>query len=739
NHVFRIDHNLGEKHRFFFRANMNHRQQEYDRRFNSAVGSGFFRKNRGLAFDDVHLFSPQFLLNTRYSYTRFIEGNEPLQLGWDLGSLGFSAAYLNQIKQADPRGTKLPYINVAGYGAFANHTLGFRYDDIHDLGANFTNMVRAHTMRFGLGYRAYRENSFNLGQSSGSFSFGADWTRGPLDTSPTAPIGQGMASFLLGLPTGGFFPINDSYAEQSKTWSFYFQDDWKVTSKLTFSFGLRYEVEQPLTERFNRSVRGFDAEAASPIEAQAKANYALRPIPEVPAAQFRVRGGLTFSGVGGLPRALWTTDKNNIMPRIGFAYAMNPRTVWRAGYGIFFDPLGVTRQHVNQAGFNRNTDFVASLDNGQTFIANLTNPFPGGFDRPVGAGLGLATFLGQGVSYFEEKLIGPYMQRWQLGVQRELPMQSVIEVAYVGNRGTKQRIGRQLSPVPRQYWSTSPVRDQATIDYLAAQVPNPFYPLLPKTSLAGANVSRSQLLRPYPHFTSVSRNNNQGYSWYHSLQTRFEKRFAQAYTMTASWTWSKFMEATGYLNDTDPVPEKVISDQDRTHRIVVSGLWEVPFGRGQRWGAAAHPAVSRIIGGWQVQGIFQGQSGPAFGFGNSIFTGNLKDIPLPKGQRTIDRWFNIDAGFERDTRRQLGSNIRTMPSRFSGIRADGMNHWDISLIKNTEISEGTKLQFRAEFINAWNHTQFAAPNTSPSSTAFGTVTADTQWPRAIQLGLKLLF
>jgi hypothetical protein len=413
--------------------------------------------------------------------------------------------------------------------------------------------------------------------------------------------------------------------------------------------------------------------------------------------------------------------------------------VVRAGYGVFFDQLGVTRQHVNQAGFNRNTDFVASLDNGQTFVANLVNPFPSGLDRPVGAGQGLATFLGQGISYYEEKLIAPYMQRWQLGVQRELPKQSMIEVSYVGNRGTKQRIGQQLDPTPRRYLSTSPVRDQETINYLAAAVRNPFYPLLPKTSLAGTTVSRAQLLRPYPHFTGIGYNFNQGYSWYHSLQTRAEKRFTQNYTLSFSWTWSKFMEATGYLNETDPMPERVISDQDRTHRLVVSGLWELPFGPGKRWAGPVNPAVRRVIGGWQIQGIFQGQSGPAVGFGNSIFTGKLSDIPLPKGQRTIDQWFNVNAGFERNSSRQLGSNIRTLGSRFSGIRGDGMNHWDISIIKNTNITEKVKLQFRAEFINTFNHTQFAAPNTSPSSSAFGTVTSDTQWPRAIQLGLKLLY
>jgi len=183
----------------------------------------------------------------------------------------------------------------------------------------------------------------------------------------------------------------------------------------------------------------------------------------------------------------------------------------------------------------------------------------------------------------------------------------------------------------------------------------------------------------------------------------------------------------------------VISSQDRTHRLAVTTMYELPFGRGKRFHGPSSGFVSKAISGWQVQGIYTGQSGAALGFGNAIFVGDLKNIPLPKDQRTVDRWFNIDAGFDRNNARQLSGNIRTFPSRFSGVRADGPNNWDISIIKNTMIKEGTQLQFRAEAINALNHPQFTAPNTSPVSTAFGTVTGEFAWPRVIQFGLKLLF
>lgn len=152
----------------------------------------------------------------------------------------------------------------------------------------------------------------------------------------------------------------------------YLQNDWKISSKLALSLGLRHELPWPLTERFNRSIRGFDASVASPIEPQVRANCVQKPIPEVPVSQFKASGGLDFAGVGGNPRTLWQTSKTNFMPRVGFAYSITPRTVLRGGYGIYYEPIGVTYVNVSQTGFSRSTTLVASVDNGQTYIANLT-------------------------------------------------------------------------------------------------------------------------------------------------------------------------------------------------------------------------------------------------------------------------------------------------------------------------------------------------------------------------------
>jgi len=331
------------------------------------------------------------------------------------------------------------------------------------------------------------------------------------------------------------------------------------------------------------------------------------------------------------------------------------------------------------------------------------------------------------------------MQRWSFGIQHQFPQRVLAEVSYVGNRGTKLPVATALNPVPAQYLSTLPVRDQQTINHLSAQVTNPFFPLLPGTGLAGRNVARSQLLRPFPHFLGVGVLSPNGYSWYHSLQTRAERRFASGFTVHSSYTWSKFMAATSLLNESDLRPEEVISSEDRPHRFTFTGVWELPFGPGKPIWGSARGLAAHLAGGWQVQGAYEGQSGPAIGFGNIIFTGNLHEVPLPVSQRTTERWFNADAGFERDSRFQLASNSRRFSSRFTGIEAHGLNMWSLSGFKNFRLREGITLQFRSEWLNALNHTHLSPPVTAPTNTLFGQVTGTTGLPRQIHFALKLLF
>ena len=714
-HTARLDQAFGSSHRLYGSLTWSYLLETWNNAFhNISKGMARNRQHRGLALDDVLSLRPDLVLNLRYGLTRFILYDRPLSMGFDLASLGFPRALVNLL---DRKTTTFPEIVPSGYASLGAPS-GLRpVTTYHTFSGSAMHLRGNHSVRLGGEWRVLQENSYDYGAVSPRIEFAMAWTRGPMDNSPTAPIGQCLASFLLGLPTGGYIDRAASYAQQSSFTSLYLHDDWKVTPRLTVNAGLRWELETPVTERFNRTTRGFDFTTPNPIQAAAQAAYAKAPIREVAPDQFRTLGGLLFAGVGGVPRSLFEADPNNFSPRLGLAWRPREKSVVRAGYGVFFTSIGADRSDVVQQGFDQRTSLTPSLDNGLTFRATLANPFPDGILEPAGATAGLKTYLGRSPSFFWPQRKPGYMQRWSLSVQQEFPHRVLLEVGYLGNRGTGLGLGEDFSPTPARYLSRSPVRDQATIDYLSQAVPNPFYgmPEFAGSGLQGRNVSLAQLLRAFPHFSGVSSTLDTGFSWYHALQARAEKRFSHGYTLQASYTWSKFMEAVEKLNPTDPHPHHVISPQDRPHHIVVSAIYELPL-RVRGW-------PNHLVGGWTVQGIYQGQSGPPIGFGNILFYGNIHDIVLPRAERTVERWFNTGAGFERDSRWQLGSNIRTFPLRFTGLRQDGYNNWDLSLFKNIRLKERLTFQLRAEAQDAFNHAMFAAPNTAPVNTLFGQVSS----------------
>jgi hypothetical protein len=448
-------------------------------------------------------------------------------------------------------------------------------------------------------------------------------------------------------------------------------------------------------------------------------------------------GGLTFAGVDGNSRAYWQPDKADFMPRFGLAYQIYNRTTLRAGYGIFFDTVGVNKTAGLQAGFSQATPIQASLDSGLSFVATTANPFPSGLLAPRGAAGGLSTNLGQAVTFYPTERRRANVQRWSFGLQHELPRQFLVEATYVGNRGTRLGVTHQLDNTPAQYLSTSPTRDTQAINFLSQSFPNPFFGTNP---IFTANISRSNLLRPWPQFTGVSVEQPIGYSWYHALQARIEKRFSHDYTLQVSYTWSKAMQATEFLNATDSVPYRSISDLDRVHHLVVTGIWDLPLGKGMRFGSHMAKPLEFIAGGWQLNGVVQRQSGPPLAFGDvwTLFTGHPDDVLLPKDKRSVDQWFNANAGFNRNSAQALASNIRVSPLRFSGVRGDGQARADFSLIKKFPIKENIQMQYRAECINALNHPNLFAPNTSPTSSAFGTITGQDV-PRLWQMSLTLKF
>ena len=735
--ILRLDHVFSERHRTFVNWTHYGVTVQASQLFKPSRVRGFYRGryDDGFAFDDVLVFSPTVLMNIRANYTRYTNGSITQMQPFDITTLGFPKSLAAQL---DPANMNFPVFSINGLTSLGESGANHQVSNFYTAAVNLTKTAGRHSVRFGSDYRLLRWNTASPGNVSPSLTFGTNWTRGPLDTSSGSPsgIGQGLASFLLGLPTSGSIDFNDTVAAFNHYVGFYFTDDWRLTPHLMLNLGLRYEYETPIIERHNRSVRDFDFIMPNPIDALAREAYKLAPIPQITPDRFRSIGGLRFAGVRGSPRELWHSDSNNLAPRVGITYSPTADWSFRLGYGIFYDRLGVDRQSAVLTGFNRTNNMTPTLDNGLTFVATLADPFPGTLPRPLGAAGGLSTNVGQSVSYFHEYPLNAYMQRWSVSIQKMLPSRTVFEVSYVGNRAAKVALSRQLDPIPREYYSTSPTRDQAVIDFFNTSVKNPYYPNLPGTSLASAVVSITQLLRPFPHFTGINTSFPAGSTWYHSLQVQAEKRFGQGYTFLASYTWSKLMEAASYLNDTDPRPEHVISSNDRPQRLAISGVYELPFGAGKRF-LNSGSWVRYLVGGWQVQGMYMAQSGAPIGFGNIIFYGDLHDIPLPIRDRRPERWFNTDAGFEKSAAKQLANNIRIWPSRLTGVRSDGQNVWNLGVVKNIQVREGLRLQVRAEAQNALNHPHFGSPNTSPTSTLFGVVSSSNGQPRLPYIGLRM--
>ena len=717
----RLDFNLNEKHKFFWNFRHNDRIEHRSNRFKN-IGTGNFlgRINWGTMLDDVYMFSPTVVLNTRLNWTRFTESNTRTSNGYDFTQLGFP----KYLAAASAR-MLLPRIDLDQFQDLSDTGGDVTPFDIFQIFSSLTKVRGTHFLKLGTDIREYRESSASYGNSSGSYEFRADLVRGPLDNATAAPLGMDFASFMLGYPTAGSFDVNSFRTAHAKYFALFLQDDYRVRPNLTLNLGIRYERDLPTAERFNRSVNGFDLAAANPIAKEALAAYAAKPVAGLPVEQFKVNGGLLFAKNDN--RSLYSTKAGYFSPRFGFAWTPGGRTrnVIRGGFGAFVAPIAAIGW--NQTGFSQSTPILgASLTGGLRPTSTLENPFPQGILQPTGSSQGLATYLGRSVTFYNTEPRNPYSLRWNFGVQRQLTGSMVAEVGYTGNHSVHLPVDQQLDSVPRQYLSTLPMRDQPTIDRLTANVTNPFANLLPGTSNNGATIAFNQLLRPYPHFTGVTKQaTNDGSSFFHGLMARLEKRFSHGVQFLANYQFARTLEKTARLNDFD-APYKRAADVDRPHRFVSSASWDLPIGRGKA-------VLDRIVGGWVVNFIYSFESGaPAGDWGNIIYYGG----PLNWNARGVDRAFDVTQ-FNRASNQQLGNNVRTFPHKFAGLRQDRTNNMDFSVLKNTALRERVSLQYRAEFFNGFNHAAFDTPQLGVTGSNFGTITAVRNLERHIQMGLRL--
>jgi hypothetical protein len=468
-----------------------------------------------------------------------------------------------------------------------------------------------------------------------------------------------LASFLLGYMSDASATINVNPYWSWKYPVLFFQDDWQVNRQLTLNLGLRWDYESPPVERFDRQNRGFDFTVKSPYQ--------------VPG--FDLRGGLLFAGVNDVPRTTFERDRNNWQPRVGAAYRpfSSKPLVLRGGVGRYFFPLsdwGTTN------GFSQVTNAVTSTPDYLPFTT-VMNPFPNGLIQPPGSSRGLATQVGDSLSFADPTRVVPYVWQFSGGFQYELWAGIVVDASYVGSRSKQIQVNRPLSYLTAEQLALG-------TPYLNQSVPNPFYGVLPNTTPRGAqaDIQRRSLLVQYPQYTGLTSNfSSLGSSWYNAFQLRVEKRFSRGLTALVSYTNSKTLESVAYLNSQDQNLTRELVSWDVPQRLVIGTLYEFPVGPGKRW--ASRGIVSHIVGGWQLGLNLLKQSGTPMSYPDWYLYGNPK---LESGQ-TLSRWF--------DTSRQIwvqrpADTLRTTPLRSPNIRRHTAPQMDAVLIRNFRIRDSRR-------------------------------------------------
>jgi hypothetical protein len=743
NELGRLDVNLSSRNRLSFDARHNYRAQNKNQFFNNpATGNFLYRINQGAGLDDVYTFSPTVVMNFRANWTRYIENHSSPADGIDPVSLGFPA-YID----AGAEFKMLPYITFASTSVSAGARSTFEPLGYNGDGTNFSDSFQLfgdvvkihgnHTLKVGGDAREYRWSAYTYGNPSGTYGFNSSWTNNPAVNNSSAPLGQDLAAFLLGLPSSGSLDVNTQSTVQSKYMAFFVNDDWRVKSNLTINLGLRWEHDFPETERYNRSVNGFDSTIANPASAAAAAAYAASLLPQIPVSQFHTLGGLTFPS--GSSPSIYHTESSIFSPRFGFAWtpaALGSKTVIRGGAGILVDPILLATP--NQEGFSQTTQFATTASFVPPYTATLSDPFPSGIQPPSGSSKGAGTFLGQAVTFFNSQIRNPYAVRWELSIQRQLPGQMVLEVAYIGNHAMHLPINTNLNYIPRQFLSTSLVRDNATINLLSSVVANPFKGLLPNSSsLNGSTVTLQQLTLPYPEFpiNGVTMQNNQaGSSYFESLNVRLQKRFTNGLTLLNNFIWNSLIDRLAYLNPSDPAPEKRASTDSRPLRNILATTYQLPIGRGRRFSLQSR-VMDSLVGGWGLSGILTLQSGPLLTWGDYIYYGGPLNLQphQPNGLAfDISRFNTLSA-------QQLSGNIQTFNSQFNNLRRDPVKQLDMTMSKSFYLAERKYVQIRFEAFNITNRVTFGVPNTAPTNLAFGAISTQANTPRRIETGLRLVW
>lgn len=794
--VNRYDANISDRHRLFvswYRAQRYSSSSDWDTARPGLQVSGIIRHPKGIGGDYIWVLNSNTTLDVGLHWTSYATGyRKPVQTANKPTDFGLPA-YLDA--KAGPY-TQVPALNFSSIASLSGNypTIQTR-GNTGQLKTAWSTLRGKHSVQFGYEERRYWYGNSGPGLSSGSFTYNNTYTRAADNTTTASNQGLEFAAYLMGLPSSMSIDTNDSGMFSTRYRAFYLQDNWRISSKLTLSPGLRYEREGGTTERFNRGIAGgLQYGATLPFTAAVQAAYAASPLPELPASQFQVLGGTSFLGANGY--STFTNGTNHLLPRLGVAYAITPKMVLRGGYGWFYDTFNANNTIPSQNGYSQSTSTTVSSDNGLTFccgvgsaaslatgLTPISNPFPiradgTRFNTPYGNTLGLLQYAGQSLTFTARDFNPAWEQRWRVSLQRELPRRMVIDVSYNGAY-SKIPVNQPVNYVPQQYWATGNTYNAAVDANLTQNVTNPFniknlaslqtsnltlYNYLSTFStFSSSTIRKSQLLMAFPQYTSLtglrpgmSFADAEGGNKYRDLELQFEKKFSDGWQTAVMYTYARGTTQDYYANPFDPAPSWETNNNVLPHRFVWSAIYEFPFGKGKKL-LAANPARF-IVGGWQLSWNYEYQMGAATTWNNLFYYGDLSQIGSlfkhsQAQSQNSNEWFDPSivfrgtgaipsgfVGFEGRANMQPGTyQVRVFPKTLDALRADGLRNWDARFLRRFQPIEKVRLTFSLDLLNLANHTNFSAPVTDPTSLSFGMVTGIIGNPREIQYNFRFDF
>lgn len=787
--VARVDQNISDKQRMFVRfvhwSNLNFPIDPFKTGVCQDRCTETFSTNN-IVLDDVYNFTPNTVMDLRLSYGRLKYDRIPADVGLDLSKLGPGWAPLNN--QVVLRDLPIPCFN-GGPDSFLGNvfcsqgagSVIIARDDTPRIAGSFSWVKGRHTFKYGGEFRIDHHNYLQTNTPVGMFDFNSNFTQFDPTTATVngVPTGSSFASFLLGYGSGVSQGYVNPVASQQLYPALYAEDTYRVTSKLTLNLGVRWEQNGPYSERFNR---------ISYLQPDVATRLPQLPCSNLPAATASAygTGQICLSGLKGDFGIVASNDRpqrygqnksnKQFSPRFGFAYQLDPQTVVRGGYGLFWISNAVefseapNTDPVNSHG----TPWITSVDGGNTPCVtptttgcvggatfNLSDPFPNGIQQPPGRNLALfdSYSYGGGPASLYPSNPYAYYQQWNFDVQRQLPGDTLIDLAYAGSKGTHlPDYSQQLNALPDQYLSLG--------DHLRDQVPNPFQGLLGSQNTTSLNtastVQLQQLLLPYPQYSGYAiAASGWGSSIYHSMQFKVQKRMKSGGTILVSYTISKMITTgdidslTGWLESggqggiqdwNNRKNSRSLSSFDVPQRLVVSYALDLPVGHGKHFLPGAKGVGGTLISGWGIDGFTTWQRGFPLNFSTTGGTQghNLGMRPNKTGtgqlsgsvESRLNEYFDTTV-FSVPPNFTFGNESRTDPV----LRAPGIFDTDFSIYKNTHFGPGeaTNLQFRTEFFNLFNKPQFGPPNRTVGDSSFGIINSTVNDPRLIEFSLRLSF